>query len=138
MKKTLFLIFAIFFISVETFSQTNIRTDKYRTIQSGIFTDDGVIEWGDTDFLITITTNNFVITKINIYAKKENQYDIIGLKDTYKDSNDIAWGVFDCLDSDNERYVLEHGIFNNINGHIFTIKFTNKDGNGLIYKLKRN
>ena len=60
MKKTLFLIFAIFFISIEIFSQTNIRTDKYRTIQSGLFTDDGVIEWGDTDFLITITTNNFV------------------------------------------------------------------------------
>lgn len=139
MKKLLLLLIPLFIFSGITFSQSNVRTDKYRTLQTGIFFDDGTIEWGDADILVTITTKNYVITKVNIYAQKEDQYDVIGLVDTYTDSNNISWGVFDCLNSKNERYRLQHGIFNNnITGHIFTLKFTNSDGNGLIYKLKRN
>lgn len=139
MKKLSLLLILLFIFIAHSFAQGNIRTDKYRTLQTGIFFYDGTVEWGDTDILVTITTKNYVITKVNIYAQKEEQYDVIGMIDTYTDSNNISWGVFDCLNSNNERYKLHHGIFNNsITGHVFTLKFTNSDGNGLIYKLKRN
>ena len=139
MQKFIFLIIPLFFLGTYSFSQSNIRTDKYRTLQTGMFLNDGTIEWGDTDILVTITSKDYEISKVNIYAKKEEQYDVISLIDTYTDSDIIAWGVFDCLNSKNERYKLQHGVYNNnITGHIFTLKFTNSDGNGFIYKLKRN
>ena len=139
MKKGVFILLFLLTLVFKGYAQDNSRTDKYRTIQSGIFSEDGFIEWGDTDFLVTITTIDYVITKVHVYAKKENQYDMVAFKGSYTDSNNISWGVFECLDNNDERYKLEHGVINNkITGHIYTLKFTNKDGNGLIYKLKRN
>ena len=127
------------FHSISSETQSNLRIDKYRTMQTAIFLNDGTIEWHDTDFLVSITSKDNIIQKVNIYAKQEEQYDIISYNNYYYDSNKIPWGVFSCLNNDGERYTLEHGVFlNGYNGHIYTLKFINKDGNGLIYKLKRN
>ena len=135
--KYLFLLFSILFFT-NLYSQ-ELRTDKFRVIESGIFFKDEKPEYGDNDFIVTITSKDFLIRKIKIFAVKEIQYDVIKLVNSYTDKENISWGVFDCIDDDGNKVILKHGLYKTQNmGYINSLIFTDSDGGSIFYKLKNN
>ena len=133
--KYILLIVTIF--SLKTSFAQELRVDKFRVIESGMYFRDEKPEYGDTDFLVAIISKEYMPVKVNIFAKKEIQYDIIKLLDTYTDEKNVSWGIYECLDDDGNKIKFYHGLsLINPKEYLVTMIFSDNSGGNIFYKYK--
>lgn len=139
--KYIFILLAVQIFSNSAYSQNNPQVIKFRAFESSMFSADppDSTGWEETDILIVMGFNNTHLNKINVYAQKSIQYDIVGFIKDYRDESKTLWSVYKCVNNNGEEFTVEWGLFDNAKyEHISTLIITNKKGFSFVYKLKKN
>ena len=139
--KSTFILITILLFSKFSSSQDKQQVLKFRAFKAGMFSVDPPDSsgWQETDILVVINFNDAHLNKINVYAKKNNQYDIVEYIKDYTDESKTSWSVYKGVNDDGELLTIELGLFENTNfEHISTIIITNKNRFSIVYKLKKN
>lgn len=139
--KKMYIFIAILLFSNFGYSQNNQRAIKFRAFEARMYSVDppDSTNWEETDVLVVISFKDNDLNKINVYAKKSIQYDVVSFIKDYKDENKTLWSFYKCVNDNGEEVTIDWGLFDNPQSeHISTLRITNKNGFSFDYKLKKN
>ncbi len=138
MKYTFFLSLILLFSNL-AHSQNDTKAIKFRAFKATMFSPRDSSGWDETNILTVMNFSGDNLNKINVYAEKSIQYDIVKFIKDYKDENKTSWSVYKGINDDGEEFTIEWAIFNTLQyQHVSTLILTNKNGYGFVYKLKKN
>ena len=139
--KYIYILSVVLLFSNTTYSQSNPQAIKYRAFKSRLYNANlpDSTSWVETNILIVFGFNDTHLNKINVYAQKSIQYDVVGFIKDYKDESKTLWSVYKGVNDGGEEFTIEWGLFDNTqNQHISTLIITNKSGFSFVYNLKIN
>lgn len=111
---------------------------KFRAFQTTLLDDANQskeISWHDVDILVVINLDK---NKVHIYAENEQDLDLLGITDNYKDNDKNDWLIYKAVDKSGIECKVKVEIFADNSGkHIATLFIRYGDGD-LVYRLKKN
>jgi len=140
-KLKIIILFLFCFYWKLSFGQDSYSSKVYKlkTFQTAVINlneRNSDIEWEQNSILVVI---NFNDSKVNIYAKKQSDIDLLTLDKNYLDENDNTWIIYSGIDENGSRCKVELEVFKNTsdNDHVASLFLIYKDYE-IVYRLQRD